>query len=492
MRLRMDDFELPAQAGLDRIEAFQVLAKKAAKIGDSSGKMSRRFETRCVEIRKLSEIGGQIEDFTHSKLDVRVVLFLWKTDDAWRNKFQPNSDSLRYLEQVSHGFRPARLLVLQDIYFTYFDELEDLDGIGQFLSRCLSSIGTNKLRPNQQRLYANRETALCRGGPNKIAREAISRAQDLGTRLDEVGLSQYRIGRFARACKSAYYVETVRSIRIGAMHDVLSEIESKEIRESSYDGRLNLGQKIAQVLIRRCHNDAAGMPPQWLKYIKDLTCDPRVPVRSESYQKWWAAMDRKDEDRMRRWLAGADLRLFLDILKESSSDEDLTRMYPARRRFLEGLLDGNDVVDARLFLGERAQTLIRKQHGPEALEAHASLSDPHKTVIYMHVDNKVHFFEGTHNFAARGGGVLPSDCRVLSRSAKRFSYIELSTELDSLLNRAGQNEDPPLETIYVRHAPPIGWQASMLEEFRYYGVVVDPEKVFSSDDYKTYRRDYGI
>ncbi len=492
MRLRIDEFALPPQTGLDRLESYKELARRAAQIGASSGKSSQRFETRCDQVRGLSGSGSRIQDFADTKLDVRVVLFLWKTDDTWRKSFQPDRDSLKHLYRLSQGFRPARLMMLQDIYFTYFDEIGDVDYIGQFLKACLTKIETHKLLPNQKKLYVNREEVFGRRGPIDVAKQAISKEQTFEDRMDEVGLSQHRVGRFAQACKNAYYVETVRSIKIGGFHLVLKELANPDVKESSYDGKLNLGQKVAQVLIRRCADEASSMPPKWIDYIKDLLCDPRIPVRTESYQKWWAAMDREDEDSMRRWLAGADLRLFLEILKESSSDEDLKRMYPARRKFLEGLLDGNDVVDARLFLGEKARTLIRKQYGPKTLEAHGSLADTHKTVIYVNVENKVHFFEGTHNFAARGGGVLPSDHRVLSRTAKIFNYRELSTELDSELKRAGQNANPPLETIYVRHAPPIRWQANMLEEFKYYGVSVDPEKVFSSKDYLTFRRDYGI
>jgi len=105
----------------------------------------------------------------------------------------------------------------------------------------------------------------------------------------------------------------------------------------------------------------------------------------------------------------------------------------------------------------------------------------------------VHLFEGTHNFAARGGGVLPENHRVLSRTAKSFTYQELSTELDHELAVAGRKLRPKRpETIYVRHHPPIGWQANMLLEFKYYGVKVDPEAIFNKTDYLKFRRSYGI
>ena len=88
---------------------------------------------------------------------------------------------------------------------------------------------------------------------------------------------------------------------------------------------------------------------------------------------------------------------------------------------------------------------------------------------------------------------MPENHRVLSRTAKSFTYRELSTELDYELADAGRRLRPNLpETIYVRHYPPIGWQANMLLEFKYYGVSVDPEAIFSKADYLKFRRNYGI
>ena len=493
MRLRIDDFFLEPHVGVGSADAYQHLAKRAAKIGASSGTATKWFDHRCEEFRAQYGRRCSIEEFVKSKKDVRVVLHLWKTDEQWLEWFEPTLEVLSYLYKRSGGFRPSRLMDLQDMYFRFFDDMNNHEVVGKFISACLANTEPKRLLPAQRKLLEYRDTVFTKGGPIKVAQEAIASSKTHEQQIEGVGLRHYSKGRYAQACKNAYFVETVRGLKIGNLHPVLKELADLETKESSYDGKLNLGQKVGQVMIRRCAEDSNGMPERWVDYIKDLMCDPRIPVQTPRYQKWWAAMDRKDEENMRRWLAGTDLRLFLEILKESSLDKDLRRMYPARRKFLEGLLDSNDVVDARLFLSERAREMIRKQYGPKSLEAHGNLNDRDKSVIYVNVENKVHLFEGTHNYAARGGGVMPEGHRVLSRTAKSFTYRELSTGLDPELERAGRQLRPKRpETIYVRHHPPIGWQANMLLEFKYYGVSVDPEAVLSKADYLKFRRDYGI
>lgn len=493
MRLKIENFSLPPNVGIDSADAYAALTKRVEKIGKGSGSNSRRFEMRCIEFRDLCGSGNRVEDFATNKFDVRVVLHLWRTDANWRRWSEPTLESLKHLYKLAGGFRPARISALQDTYFECFDDLNQFEILGKFIAACLKRVEARKLLPNQKKLAESCDFVLTKNGPISVAKKAIAAGRGYEIQMNELGLGQYRSGRYAQACKNAYYVETFKELEIGDVHEIFNEVADSSIKESPYGEGLNLGQKVAHVLIRKCASNDKGMPEAWVDYVKRLLGDPRIPVRSESYQKWWAAMDREDEANMRRWLAGADLRLFLVILKESSTDEDLRRMYPARRKFLEGLLDGNDVVDARLFLSQRATAMIRKQYGPEALKAHGNLSDPHKSVIYVNVENKVHLFEGTHSFAARGGGVMPENHRTLSRAVKSFTYKELSTELDPELAEAGRRLLPKTpETIYVRHHPPIGWQANMILEFKYYGVTVNPEAVFTKSDYVKYRRDYGV
>lgn len=155
----------------------------------------------------------------------------------------------------------------------------------------------------QRRLRHHAEQVFATSGPVAIAKRAIADGVDFQDRIEEVGLGQHGVGRYAQACKNAYYVETVRGLRMGEFHKVLNELAKPETKESSYDGKLNLGQKVAQVLIRRCAVESVGMPEKWVDYIKSLMCDPRIPVQTRGYQKWWATMDREDENNMRRWLA---------------------------------------------------------------------------------------------------------------------------------------------------------------------------------------------
>ena len=208
--------------------------------------------------------------------------------------------------------------------------------------------------------------------------------------------------------------------------------------------------------------------------------------------KWWAAMDREDVANMIRWLAGADLKLFLQILQDSSTDANLKRMYPARRKFMEGLLDHHNIVDARLFLSKDAQRLVINKHGQKAMAAHGALRDQHTSVIYVNIDNKIHFFEGTHNFAARGGAALPASYHLLSRATKHFSYRDFTKQLEEDLEEASNELPQPMESFNQRHHPNITWQDKLIWHFEYYGVDVDPETVLTPKDYLQYRRSFGL
>ena len=143
-------------------------------------------------------------------------------------------------------------------------------------------------------------------------------------------------------------------------------------------------------------------------------------------------------------------------------------------------------------MSQKACDLIRREYGKETLTAHGQLSERDKTVIYMNIENKLHFFEGTHNYKARGGGVMPDGHRVLSRAAVKFEYSEFTTKLERELKKAGDAANPRLETFGRRHHPPINWQNNLIWEFEYYGVKVDPETVLTPADYLKYRRKFGM
>lgn len=67
MRFRIDAFVLPPDAGIDSPNAYAALAKRAAKIGASSGTSSNWFEQRCSEFREFVGTNKRIETFAIQK-----------------------------------------------------------------------------------------------------------------------------------------------------------------------------------------------------------------------------------------------------------------------------------------------------------------------------------------------------------------------------------------------------------------------------------------
>ena len=325
MKLSVPAFDLPAYVCVADVDQYSLLTRKMVQIGASSGRSARWFEQRCHDFQKLVGTKSQIEQFVVNRKDVHVVLHLWKTDAKW-TEWQPLTiQSVRFLRGLFGKFKPAQVGDLLDVYFQYFDRLPQYMSIGAFISTSINEIERKRLLANQRKIVDHRETIFHPDAPKLVGKDALGVGPSFNAYVEALGL-KLTTGRFLQACKNAYYVENVRALKIGASHPILDELKKQAVKESRYDESFNLGQKIAKVMIGRCAGLPDGMPAAWISYVTDALGDPRRPKKSPAYQKWWATMDRNDENLMRRWLAGADLRLFLKILKDSSSDKDLQRM----------------------------------------------------------------------------------------------------------------------------------------------------------------------
>ncbi|MEI8647018.1 EH signature domain-containing protein [Paraglaciecola sp. Hal342] len=83
-----------------------------------------------------------------------------------------------------------------------------------------------------------------------------------------------------------------------------------------------------------------GVDESWQNAVIAIAGDPRVPKSHPRYMKWWSQLTNAQSKKVQGWLSKLDLKLFLEALEDyskSSRDDDMIRMFPSRKHFLEGM-----------------------------------------------------------------------------------------------------------------------------------------------------------
>ena len=97
-----------------------------------------------------------------------------------------------------------------------------------------------------------------------------------------------------------------------------------------------------------------------------------------------------------------DLRLFLQAVEQyglETANTEMQRMFPARKRFLEGLFKLKLIRNTRLLLGGKAQQSVKRILGKDVKTSFARMDGPmnDKAVIYLDCGD-FHLVEGSHSF----------------------------------------------------------------------------------------------
>ena len=194
------------------------------------------------------------------------------------------------------------------------------------------------------------------------------------------------------------------------------------------------------------------------------------------------------------WLSRVDLLLFLKVLEdyaENHGKSDMKRMFPARKKFLEGLFDMGLVEDSRLFLNYNAEDYLEgylnENYKKSELPTYATVSSS-QSMIYLKVAGK-HLIEGTHSFRLWIFEDLPQTCKIFDYSKSNFTIFDLRNSIERDFLRAFKGTKKTYKAI--THAPN-SWQYTAMQVFSDFGVQIDPEKVLTKQNYLNYKRKYGI
>lgn len=404
----------------------------------------------------------------------------------------------KHLHQLEQAQQPRLgrlpLINLICLYIGQFDELNKSfrDTLEITLQRQLERVNIGSSTVNESVLTSLQRCSwlLTLDGPRLLVEKALENNQTLHQALEYFHLDQINIGRYGEICLAHYYVDMLYRIPLGEHDEILDELSDRRINRASYGGMGRcIGHQAIEILLDRCSD---GISDAWQEFILGIAGDPRIASDSRSYQQWWMPLGEKYTEQMRGYLSKEDLRLFLQALEiygNQPGNEDIQRMFPARKTFLEGLYQQNRIRSTRLMLGWMAESSIKSILKDELQTSYVKLSGSglnDKALIYLDCGD---FFllEGSHSFKL-WAYLQPPNPRLTSYNVTRLSFDELTKRTPAIY----QERHPNLTYKSVRHHPNIVWQNKVISFITDNGIDVDIESLFTTQDYKDYVERYGF
>jgi len=498
VRLPPLKFQLPEWRPSD----FASIKRNKEKITDLQGKTGRnsvKFLSACDRISNFAINGRQdlIPGSIKSAVDVRALTYLLG-EPAFRSHVRITKKLLESLYTPKPTLGLISLLQMINVFFRYFDQIgselefdkELFDSFCQLLRKELGKQASVRTGQEIASLAKNVNFFLTLEGPKRIVEYAKSTGVDLDKVFKQLALQNYSDTRFHRLCRYRYYLDTLQQLPVGKGHPILTEACKPEVYDAPARDGFLLGHEILSILIDRA--SAQGVSDEWRGVILSIAGDPRVPNTSSRFRKWWSILGTDRQKKVRTWLSGFDLRLFLEALYNygiSSGNAGLQRMFKARKIFLEGLLEQKLIQHARLFVGSSPERYLLETYKKDELPEYAQVHDSYRSMIYLQIGH-CHIVEGSHSFKLWMFPKLPTNAGITRYSRKTFSPDDLSYELERLyINEFGQHAKPP---IAVRHHPDLAWQAAAIKFLQSEGVFVNIEKLLEPGSYRKYKLRFGL
>ena len=466
-------------------------------MAQSAGTGSRRFEEAQQALLAAAQRGEQaLYDRLRRPIDIRALSYLLGSEGDKAQQIQLTPQLVNRLTGPRRQLSTLTLLQLISAWFRRYDlfnHLRGLQALGSLLQAQLEQ-RQNPGRTGTLSLYIEHRALLFSvDAASRLAKHAHA-AGNFETIIEQYGLTTQADSRLVTLARARYYLARLEALPVGADSPLLNKVTQPEIRDAPLDGEGELiGHAVLRSLISRA--GANSVSDAWRNTILSIAGDPRVPQSHPKYLKWWSRLEPELIHKVRGWLAGFDLKLFLDALEQygkDRSDEDLKRMYPARKRFLEGLLKQGLVNNTRLFISRDMKRYLIQAFREEELPAYAIVNDPRysRSMIYLDVAG-VHILEGSHNRAIYGVPRLPKASQILDFGTREFHERALGKGLleqfETEFNGNGGDQ------LQVTHHPEnFNWQHKVIQYLQRQGVAFDIEKLFNSQDYRRYKRIHGL
>jgi hypothetical protein len=489
------DPQLPDWPSASRT-AWQAQVTRVEKLAASAGR-SDEFERFLAMLREMAGSGrtGALPGLLRRRAGARAFTQLLAQEKAIRVRWLTPALLDLLVRQQAPRLGRICILDLATIYFREFDLLAYDRSVP--VRDCIRDILSSELArlPHQRGEHASADllqTLKCEAwlldpdGPVQLAERATSGGVELQDMFERMGLLGFDDGRYGEIARAHYYLSVLQELPCGTWHPVLDELSKPSIAKAPFKNGLRIGHAAMSIMIDRSEENPGEA---WQQFIIGLAGDPRIQQSARNYVEWWRQLGQARIDKVRSWLSRYDLRLFLQALEQygaESGREDLLRMFPARKRFMEGLFELGVVRSTRLMLGNAAQASVKRILEKEVQTSFARLDGQMSDKAVIYVDcGAFYLVEGSHSFKI-WVYLVPPSARLTNYEVLSFSHTYLTRSVPAEYCAA----HPDLEYKDVVHNG--SWQAEVLFFLAKWGVALDPERVMTRQDYRHMLGKFGL
>jgi hypothetical protein len=469
-------FNLPDKPFATAAETFLNLETDLKKVIKGAGTDNDKFKQAWKKLYTTVEAKRSIEQGLTNKIDIRALgIALTST---FKDKIRVTNDVLHKIDYIAEN--PSTLFI-ENLFQYYLNDFSKIDNV-EYASLWL--VQARKARKLTQWYDQN---LISPDGAKWVAEQAITMNKDFYQVIHELELDQYQSGDFMESAQRIYYVEQLKSIAANQPHELLIEVQKKDVYQSRFDQSELLGHKILKILIERAPSE--NIHESWLNVIMAIAGDPRIPKSHHRYITWWSHIPAHFVSKVRGWLSRLDLKLFLEALEDfsnSSYDPEMKRMYPSRKRFLEGLYDQKLIQNTRLYMSRKMAHFLKNNYKSEHLPDFSIVADGDKSIIYVDLGD-AHILEGSHTCYLWIYKALDPSATVFDYSKTQETYSGLTAGLDRKMWDKGVGA-----IANITHNPSnFSWQRKAIETLADLRVPVTIKDVLTPDDYRTYVRRFG-
>lgn len=484
-------FEWPDHVVEDwkRILADADKLEQKAGGGDVFEAMCKRLRT-AVNLNDLTDLFKALD----KRLGARALTWLWNNESDILKKSCRVSVVNELLQAQQPRLTRTTFLQLCQLYFQEFDQLKLLD---ENLFECIEAAiqaQVLKMSPAPRTGFTqdpitsiqnNVDWLINLEGPARFAEKVRESGVELEGRFKDLGLVGYDSGRYGEICRANYYINTLKGVELGQWDPVFDELLKPSVSKAPFKDGKRIGHAALEILIDRA---GAEITEAWQDFVIGIAGDPRIHSSAHGYQEWWKPLGDARIEKVRGWLSREDLKLFLQALEQygvESGKADLKRMFPARKRFLEGLYNQKLIRNTRLMLGRSAEGVVKRLLGNEIKTNFATLEGQlsDKAIIYLDCGD-FYLVEGSHSFRI-WVYLAPPGKMVTSYDFSSFSHGDLTHTTPAQYQAMYQL---PYEA--VTHNGP--WQSKVIDFLAEHGIEVDVESLLTPVEYRGYLARYGV
>lgn len=429
-----------------------------------------------------------------SRRQKRGLFGLWAGDGKVARETL-NLERLKTILSRDSDLGRLTVLALTRLYFNHFDLLDEWSpGASAFIQTQISM--QLKRNPKAQSKAKNLTTFFSENpkwrtaldGPSLVSRSLTSAETRLDDFLTEHHIQDLSSSRYVQIIRQHVYLDRIRQADHCAHHKFLSDFTgagaTSTLESRSSDGRY-FGHLIIEAMA-----DKPEMKPHasWINTIFEIAGDPRMAF-SPKWQQWWQPVNEKSRRRVISWLSGDELKLFLAAVKEATQyDFEQARMFPARKRFLEGLYNLGLIKETRLFAGNIIRADLKERLGNNLLASITTVQSAPRLAVISIDCGDFHIVEGSssfkiHVFTAGSPEKLKDWAKI------RFTRSDFATNIPVIYGSEFGWDS--VESI-VHHRQT--WQFNTLQFLGDHGIAIDAESVMDKSDYERMisRSDQGL